>query len=71
MANTTCISVCLAVLALTAALAAERIRVESLGEPPFADRETSATFALPQAQERNWRLEISAACEQGVRVEAA
>jgi hypothetical protein len=44
--------------ALSAA-AAERLTVAGLGEPAFADRETSATFALPQPSERNWRLALS------------
>lgn len=51
--------------------AAERVTVNGLGEPQFADREVSAVFALPQAREKNWRLELSVAQEQGIRVEAA
>lgn len=51
-------AVCLG-LAAAGARATERLTVGGLGEPAFADRETSATFALPQANERNWRLTLS------------
>ena len=35
----------------------ERVTVAGgLGAPAFADRETSATFALPPATEKNWKL---------------
>ena len=61
----------LAVSASAAAPAAERVRVESLGEPRFADRETSATFALPAASGRNWRLTLSLAGTPSNRVEVA
>lgn len=37
----------------------ERVVVTGLGEPAFADRETSATFALPSATEKNWKLSFS------------
>ena len=37
----------------------ERITAVGLGAPAFADRETSATFALQQAREKNWRLIFS------------
>ena len=36
-----------------------QIAVAGLGAPAFADRETSATFALPQAGEKNWRLRFA------------
>jgi hypothetical protein len=61
----------LAVSASAAAPAAERIRVGDLGEPRFADRETSATFALPAASGRNWRLTLSLAGTPSNRVEVA
>lgn len=61
----------LAVSASAAAPAAERVRVESLGEPQFADRETSATFALPAASGRNWRLTLSLEGTPSNRVEVA
>ena len=38
----------------------ERVTVAGgLGAPAFADRETSATFALPQVTEKNWKLTFS------------
>jgi hypothetical protein len=48
-----------------------RLTAAGLGEPVFADRETSATFALPQAAEKNWRLTLSLAGTPSNSVEIA
>lgn len=71
-------SECLRGSAVTAALclalsslAAERLRMSPLGEPAFADRETSATFALPTLSGQNWRLTLSLPVTPSNRVDAA
>ena len=45
--------------------------METLGEPAFADRETSATFALPGLDGQNWRLALSLPVTPSNRVDAA
>ena len=51
--------------------AAERLVLSGLGEPPFADSETSSTFALPRADGQNWRLTLCLAGTPSNRVEIA
>jgi hypothetical protein len=47
-------------LAAASALPAERLSMGGAGEPVFADRETSAAFALPEPGENgNWRLTLT------------
>ena len=50
-------------------LSADRLTVNSLGQPTFADLETAATFALPQPSAQNWKLEISGALTASNRLE--
>ena len=57
-------------LALSA-FAAERLFTGSLGEPAFADRETSATFALPGQDGQNWRMTLALPVTPSNRVDAA
>ena len=57
-------------LALSAS-AAERLFVDSLGTPTLADRETSATFALPALDGQNWRLTLALPVTPSNRVDAA
>jgi hypothetical protein len=72
--NLTLAKMAVCAAAVTAAIlapAAERL-AGGLGAPTHADREVSATFALPPPSERNWRLALApAVMTASNRVEAA